>query len=52
MMRVSAKQMSSLHRVALRYLKLVTCLTSGRAGLCTDVDRAAGGHDLDLRVCW
>ena len=48
MVRTSAEQVPSLHRVAPRYLELVTssCLAV-HANICTDVVRAVG-HDFAL----
>ena len=47
--RTSAEQVPSLHRVAPRYLKLVTplWLLAVHANICTDVVRGVG-HDLAL----
>ena len=50
--RTSAEQVPSLHRVAPRYLKLVTplWLLAVHANICTDVVRGVG-HDLALFFC-
>ena len=46
LMRTSAEQVPSLHRVAPRYLKLAEILAV-KANICTDVIRSVG-HDLTL----
>ena len=48
LMQISTEQVPSLHRIASRYLTLVTTeLLAVHADMCTDVVRAVG-HDLAL----